>query len=300
MKSIKEIINITPKFKENLNKNNSQKNCLNDIILDLDINQMNKIKETEEACQKFDNFDNLFIQPNNIKLLNNKNIDVYNNFGFINKTILGLIGNSNIIKQNITIKASSDKKSIAIINNNEKEQNYILIGNIINDKNLFKLECILYYNDIMCLDKNLDHICNNYNHYVSNNLIFNNKFKDDYVSPIFDNNEIIGYGYKYNEQLNNDYSSYYIKDEFIKVIDLAIYYDFINNKINNNKYIYYELSSNEYKLVSSKWMADVKSKFNFDKIYKEIESNIDFRNAIKKYNNDNNNFNLNSKKIFIL
>jgi hypothetical protein len=295
LNSLKEIINISPKFKENLNKYNGQKNCLNDIILDLDINQMNKIKEVEEICQKYDNYDDLFIQPNNIKLLNNKNIDIYNNFGFINKTILGLIGNSNIIKQNITLKASSDKKSIAIINNNEKEQSYTLIGNIINNKNIFKLECILDYNDIMGLDQHLDQICNNYNEYVSNNLIFNDKFKDDYVSPIFDNNEIIGYGYKYNEQLNNDYSEYYTKEEFINAIHLAIYYEFINNKINNSKNIYYELSSNDYKLVSSKWMTDVKNKFNLDKINKEIESNYDLRNTIKKYN-DNNNYKLNNKK----
>ena len=296
LSSIKDIININQKFKQILDKYNGQKNCLNDIILDLDINQMNKIKETEEICQKYDNYDDLFIQPNNIKLINNKNIDIYNNFGFINKTILGLVGNSNTIKQNIILKASSDKKSIAIINNNEKEQNYILIGNIINDKNLFRLEFILDYKDIMSLDKNLDQICNDYNHYVSNNLIFNDKFKADYVSPIFDNNEIIGYGYKYNDQLNNDYSEYNIKDEFINSIHLATYFEFINNKINNSKNKFYELSSNDYKLVSSKWMTDAKNKFNLVAINKEIESNNDFRNSIKKYNDDNSNYKLNNKK----
>ena len=113
---------------------------------------------------------------------------------------------------------------------------------------------------------------------------------------IFDNNEIIGYGYKYNEQLNNDYSEYYIKDEFINVIHIAIYYQFFNNKINHSKNTYYELSSNDYKLVSSKWMTDVKNKFNLDKVNKEIESNNEFRNTIQKYNDDNINYKLNSEK----
>ena len=65
LNSLKEIISITPKFRQILNKYNGQKNFLNDIILDLDINKMNKIKETEEICQKYDNYNNMFMKPIN-------------------------------------------------------------------------------------------------------------------------------------------------------------------------------------------------------------------------------------------
>ena len=85
---------------------------------------------------------------------------------------------------------------------------------------------------------------------------------------------------------------------FIKVIHLAIYYKFINYKINQSKNIYYELSSNDYKLVSSKWMTDIKIKFNFHKINEELESNDYFRNSIQKYNNINNYKLIDEKNIY--
>ena len=292
---IKEIINIIPKFKKIWNKYNGQKNFLNDIKLDLDINKMNKIKKTEKICQKYDNYNNLFMLPNNIKLHNNKNINIYNNFGFINKKILDLlIGNSNLNKQNIIIKATYDKKSIAIINNNE--QHTMLIGSIINNKNVFELEYILEFKDEYNLFDQIDQIYKSYSHYASDKLVFNDKYEGDCVSPIFDNNEIIGYGYKYKEKFNNDYSEYNIKDDFINSIHLATYYEFINNLINLSKNKYYELSSNDYKLVSSKWITDVKTKFNMNKINEELESNNDFKNEIQKYNNDNNIYKLNCRK----
>jgi len=172
----------------------------------------------------------------------------------------------------------------------------MLIGSIINNKNVFELEYILEFKDEYNLFDQIDQIYKSYSHYASDKLVFNDKYEGDCVSPIFDNNEIIGYGYKYKEKFNNDYSEYNIKDDFINSIHLATYYEFINNLINLSKNKYYELSSNDYKLVSSKWITDVKTKFNMNKINEELESNNDFKNEIQKYNNDNNIYKLNCRK----
>ena len=188
---------------------------------------------------------------------------------------------------------SANKKNIIKINNSK--QKTLLLGNILNDENIFKLEYIFDYNNDYDLDNEIKIIKNNYNEYIHNNIIFFEKYN---VSPIFNENDrIIGYGYKYinnNNNFNNSPIDHYIKDDFINMIHLFNYYHYINNKINNIN-LSIELSSNEYYLVSEEWIKEIRNIYNYERINKELISKAEVQKLLFEDKN-NNDFKIKNKK----
>ena len=172
-----------------------------------------------------------------------------------------------------------------IINN--AEQNTILYGSILNEEKIFKLEFIFDYINKNEMDAQMNDIFMDFNKYMEDNLIFNIKDKNDKISPIFNSNDsIIGYGLKYtNNILNYNLLDYYIPNELINMVHLVDYYNFFNNNINNSTHNNIdEISNNDYCIISSRFLPEIKKNNKFFEIKEEINLIKDKAFINKKYN----------------
>ena len=112
--------------------------------------------------------------------------------------LISLFNINSIKYNNINISCIVlNKKSNILIN--EKNNDNIILSYKINNENYFQLEYIFDYNDRIYLNSGLLRINNDYEKYFKNNLNFKENFKNDYISPIFQEkgNDIVGYCYKY-------------------------------------------------------------------------------------------------------
>ena len=193
--------------------NNNDIELFNNYIFKLNKNEITEIKEIDKNLNNLDlDKDNFYISHENITLLKNKNINIYNNFIVINKKINDLFCDSfKINKKCDSVKFySSNNKNLIKFNNNN--QYTILVGSILNNENKFNLEYIIDIDDYFYLDE----VFTNYIDYINNNLI---------ITPIFKeySDSIIGYAYKYENKKKNNYKDYLITNEFINIIHLVNY-----------------------------------------------------------------------------
>ena len=113
-----------------------------------------------------------------------------------------------------------------------KDNNIILFGNTTDKNKAFKLKYIYDYNQH--LDNEIKFLLSNNINYMKEKVVFNDFIVDDTVSPIFINeNDIIGYCFKYMENINL-YNDYKCEKNIISLIQLSYYYLFIKNKISGN------------------------------------------------------------------
>ena len=263
----------------------------NDFILSLDKKEIKEIDENFNQMTFIE--DNFFSKSESLQLRNDEKISYYNNFIFINKKIIDLFFEYFDIKReysSIKLYSGNKKNIIEFDKNNHR---VILLGTVLNYENIFKLEFIFDYKDKYNLDDELEQIYKDFNNYINNNLIFNDEFENDCISPIFNKyDSIIGYGYKYNDYLlkNNFLENYDIKKEHINMIQLFSYYNFINNKINQKADL--KLENSDYFLVNSQWIDYIKNIYNYEEICKEINSKKELNNI-----NDDNNDKYNFKKL---
>ena len=279
--------------------NNKSEELLSKIIKCLDLN---KLKEFENNLEQFnikeDISENFFAKKEKVIISKKNSLNIFNNVIIVDESIVQLfINNFNIDKISIIQKVkyiSGNEKNLIIIDYDF--QNTILFGNILNDENIFKLEYIFEYKDKHSLYTELKEIINDYNLYNKNRILFNPKYENDYISPIFDetHNEIIGYCYKYKDNIiNNNYLEYQLNPELKKMIYLYINYKTINKRIkkyqfNKNN----QLSSNAYYLVNGNLLKEYKNLCNYDILNKELNSNINIQNIIE------NNKIINKKNLF--
>ena len=266
------------------NKKYDDIDSFNDFIFR--INKNNEIKDINNNLIKLEIDANWFFQEQeSIKLSNNKEIIYFNDFIVINKKISKLFFDSFRITFNYKFFKfySRNKKNFIEINNNDKH--LILLGSFLNEEDVFKLEFIFEYKEEKDLGKESKKIYDNYNIYINNNIIFNKKFENDCISPIFnESNYIIGYGFKYNENLLSKkfIENYDIKKELINMIQLLYYYEYINNELekkNNSTKLF------DYCLVNKEWMNNIKNFYDYDLLSKLLKSNKEIKNFL--YNSKN-------------
>ena len=313
----------------------------NDIKLDI---KVNKIKE-KEILYKLNKYINTNIFPdfeNKLKNINHQNkinqsfyakkiklilnkdkeLNVYNNFIIVNKNIMSLIRDIfeiNIINDNninISYMSSKEKEIILVKDGN---QQYILLGNIMDNANSFKLEYIFDYKDKNNIKSEINKLIYDYDMYFKNIIIFNDKYENDYISPIFSENkkEIIGYCYKYSKDLKiNDYTKFSFNVNLRNIIQIYIYNSILINDIIkkenlnllNEFYIINHDFLKEFKIINNYEM--IKAELNkmkthsiiIENIYKDLLNNkICMQNtkcfySLFKYLNPNINIKLNDKK----
>ena len=266
-KKVKEIINKNINNKYILNK--EYKDILfSDFILSLEEEDIISLGDINRGSNenKF-NMDNIFVNFESLIIPNNKSIYYYNNFIPINKNIFKLYFNFN--KKNIETSYikffSGNNKNIALIENNE--QYSFLIGSILNNTNIFKLEYVFYFNSKSSISNNIEHILTDPNKYI--NKHYNEKNDNNDILPIYnEDNYTIGYIYKYKE-----------------------------NNFNNNKIINYDNAlkneDNNMKLQSNNILNDdsMPNNNNFNPSFNNLINNNDIQNnnIIEPYNNLMNN-----------
>ena len=168
---------------------------------------------------------------------------------------------------------SHEYGDIIVINNSK--QSTIFIGKYNFEAKIYDIEYILEFINENYLKNELNKLPNRVlKIYLKSITIFNEKNSNDYISPIIDNNEILGSCYKYNPNFT-DYSSCinyieYLQNDKIKYsVILHFNYLKINQKISD----IYEINEDEYYLINHSLMQKMKKSFNYDKIIEMLQEN---------------------------
>ena len=256
-------------------------NQMNDIISLLDNEELLKIDEYISKLQEYNNIP-CEAKSEKLKLKDNKIIFIYNNFFMINKEfthIFNLYFSEFFNCNNITY-VSHAKGDIIII---DKFQQYSLFFGKISYKNFaFDIEFIFDFNDSYHLEKECINLLNKeIIEYIQEKTIFNDNNILNIISPIFENDGIIGYCYKYSSKSNNKYDidcfDYLSNDNLLKAIKLYFFYREFSEKIKEIKY-----NKNEYYLININLMSEIKINYKYKQI-KEILDTINFSDKNKKY-----------------
>ena len=283
------IINIINKYIQTYAKMN-QNQLIDNIFNNLNINDIQLLKqEFNKIGNNNINLDDILPKPDSLISFDDKNISIFNDVLVIKKDLIKLFLNKTIIdKEYIKEIVSGNGMNIIIIKTNEEKT--LLLGNIINNENVFKLEYIFNFKHVYELEKGLKKMNKNHINYIDKYCMFE---KDDsFLSPIFNSEEeFVGYSYKYNENLlSNPIYEYYLCDNLKNIIQLFNYYTFLNNKVKNENNNYHKevtLSPREYCLVNKSWIEKFKEYFCYNNITSEISSGKEIENILQNNKRDN-------------
>ena len=161
---------------------------------------------------------------------------------------------------------------------NKYSQNSILFGKINSIDYSFDIKFIINFKNNDFLKKELEVLMKNkINEYIETKNLFNENSLN-IISPLFDNDNIVGYCYKYNsnkQYSNNNNYFYFNYDNLLKAIKLYFYYQELSKKIQEIK-----SEEKEYYLINNNLMSEIKINFK----YKSIKEILDTKNF-----SDNNN-----------
>ena len=283
----------------------------NELLSDIKSNEVKEKEILYKLCKHFNNekiydFENRikninipsledFFHSNKINILlsDKKNIDIYNNFILVDKNIITLfkeIFNLKLINLNYmsVFHSFSNNKNFILIQGDNK----VLMGNTINNGNYFKLEYIFDYFKEININSVLNKLINDYEKYYNKHLIFNRNYENDYISPIFSSNDIIGYCYKYNNNLMiNNYSKYTLNINLSNIIQMHIYDSILTNILVKNE----NILLNDYYLVNSNFLKEYEKCYNYTGIRKELYT---MKNHLIIINNIYNELLNNNNKIY--
>ena len=290
---IHNMINENKNIREIFYNNSNTNKILSGIINYLDLNILNEIDKLIKSINSEEIKDELFFyEMEDVKLSEEKMIKIINNlnnFIIINEAHLNSFKEVFIPKKNIPIINIIFGNKINIIKFNINEQNTTILGSFKKNENIFSLDFIIDFKEEEYLDDNLNEIITDYNSFKRKKILFfNNGNENNYVSPIYGDNEaLIGYYYKYDKDLvNNDFSKYNYKKQLIKIIRLYTYYTFLKKKLNSSNENIMELSTDEYYLVNSNWLGKFKSAYDYDKISEKLNSSKNVQKIINEIFND--------------
>lgn len=256
------------KILSNSNFNINNQKVINDIINSLNSEKLNEIDKEISQMTTVNRNISLLPYGEDVKISKSRYVKIYKEFILLNNNLLKKFEKNFNMKyySSTNYKFYINRKNILTISN--QEQNIILIGSF--NSNKFNINYILDYKNNKTLMNQMEIIIQDYNNYIKNNLIFNENVNSDCVSPIFDvNNNIIGFGYKYNDNIKNDYSDIYFSNDLVNIIRLYIFYRQINYKIRNiNAYV-----NTKFCLINKEWVERYKSIHEYIKISNELLNN---------------------------
>ena len=155
--------------------------------------------------------------------------------------------------------------------NQIKMQNLIFSGIIDLIKNKFNIQHIFEYKDKAIFDKESDiFLRENISNYISRKTFLNN---NEFFSPIFENNQIIGTCCKYKEGFDYkkcfNYYQYFKNKQLLNLVYLYCNELSIKNKLKNpncqDEYFYF---------IKKKILSDIKKENNFDKLKDYLSGTI--------------------------
>jgi hypothetical protein len=261
-KEVKNIIKAN-----NITKNNVSDYINNELKMEYQFfnnNIFDNFMKIDERIQSI-NINSLLNPPSEkIKLINNT-IQIYKEFILLKEKIPDEINNKYSLKKTISYLSCQNRDIISII---KETQNIILIGKMNNENGLYIIKYILDFISYNIYLNEIKLISNNVDNYIKSKFVFNDKNKNDFISPLFSKNELIGYCYKYMP--NIDYSN---------CINYFCYLD--HKKFTSALYIYYNYQRRE-KMLYSNNINVTKDFYLINKKYIEEIKKDCYYNEMKK------------------
>ena len=267
---------------------------INEIILDLE-NVLNKINGEGVSFSHFSNKDSYKADFDYITISKNEFLTYYKDFILISSKTKNLLSDefhlyTKFKMESFPLYFGDDKIFIMNEDNNKKN---IEIGHL-NDKNIFQPTMFFKYKNTVDLKSNCQLL-------ISAGFIDYQKyyllFSEDYISPIFDqNNNRIGQAFRYDENISN-YSKYISSEEYMRSLT-GLY--FTNYKL-KTKFNKKNISKELYFIINENYLKEMG---NYSLIENELNK-IDLSNEINEVINSSYNGNgfdklLEGKKISII
>jgi len=283
---INKLIEKNDKIKDYLNKGDISNLSFDSIQMKEIISLLDyeSLLTIDDNISKIQNINGIPCQAKTELLkLGNKNIIIYTNFILINEKI------SQMFRQNFESFKCEYNEYLShmdgdIIIVNKYSSNLILFGKIKSMDYSFDIKFIIDFKYEYLLKKELEILMNNkINEYIKNKTLLNENGLNK-ISPLFDNDNIIGYCYKYNSNNNYFYINY---DNLLKAINLYFYYQEFSKKIQESK-----SNETELYLINSNLMSEIKINYKYKQIKEILDTKIflDKNNkiilAIKSLSND--------------
>ena len=252
--TLKNLVEQKSKDLKSLGKINYDLNSLENIIKYFNKNEL-KIIDAKICSVKTTLSTNIYCSPEKI-VFKEKYFNLYKKFVMVNETIIKLLHEHfGIYQKNEDISyINKNEEDFIIIKNNKitnsnNTQNLILIGIIDKNKNELNIKHILEYKDKNILESELTLILKmNFSNYLKNKISLNPQNQNEFISPIFNNDKIIGNYYKYIKDFDYnkcfDYSKYLNNKLLLNAIYLYTNELCIKNKlksINSKKDEYFYL-----------------------------------------------------------
>ena len=249
---------------------------IDEIISELDNEKLKEI-DKELSKKEKENVTSIPIIPRSkIIKLKNKQIKIINqNFILIVQEIYNRIKNNfEQLKEEIFYLYNKNIYVFLI----EKENKYIiLLGNMDDNNNEFIIKYILdfiTYNSYLN-EKSIISKIDNIDNYIKEKTIFNEDLEEIYISPILERGELIGYCYKYNQNII-DYSSFtnyydllFSSTKLLNSIDIYFNYQRISQKILRKEK---NPPTEKYYIINKELFSNIKIDIEFKTIY-EIMNN---------------------------
>ena len=191
------------------------------IISNIDKKEFSQMNINEKDNNKIKNYELFNLKYNNIKN-EKRNIKYIYDFLLLKEDTYKLFAKDlNINYRNEQYNCLFGDNKIFLILQDDSQ--FILEVGYINNNNDFIIELFLDYNSEKILKDNIISIIDKgYTEYCSSSLLI--RSKDDFVSPIFDENmKIIGYAYKYINNSLINYEDYIINEHLKNLISLYLY-----------------------------------------------------------------------------
>ena len=270
---------------EIINANEGEYKKMNNIEINIEEEELNKLKliESEIKKSKFEFKD----ESEEITIYDNKKLKIYDQFLLVDNSLYYYFKENfkiNSDDQHFLLKFINQK---AILKKNNNKQFMLFIINF--NTNQCSIEYILDYNKSEYLEKEFNDLINyGIEQYFNEKMMFNKENNnDDIMSPIFSNEEIIGYGYKYSpdfqKKFKANYIPKYLKNEttLMKLLSLYSYYKKIDEKLKTNN----KSNNGEYYLINEEFLIELKVGSGYKLIYDDLEENFT-KNKREKFEND--------------
>ena len=215
---IVDLVSDNNEYKEEINNidvNNFSISSIKNIIIKLDNDKLNAVNDKISKVNEDEANSLLKPKEEEVKLLS-KEIKIYNEFVVINRQIFTnfeKIFNINLEPQNVSY-VSFNKDFILKLK--ENEETVLVLGRLNKENSSNEISYILDFKMQEEFNNQFPMVYSyGVEYYVSDKLMLDKKLENDYISPIFNFENMLGYGYKYEPTIT-DYNEH---DNYIKFLN---------------------------------------------------------------------------------
>ena len=221
------------------------------------------------------------LQPNSdiINLHDQKKIKIFKDFLLINEKIYHYLLHKNFDSLNNILHTIYLHKNGDVIIISDNNQNTLIFGTTMDIS--FKINYILEYKISNIIEKELKYISTyGEEEYIKHKTVFNVNNNNDFISPIFSENDIIGYCYKYYPNIDYskcfNYLNYLTNEKILKAFNLYRIYKEILKKIRESGYYF---QKEKFFLVNKNIATKIKKDYNYEEFKKKFDETLNHISA---------------------